>query len=101
MARDPDDIDALLADVERSLSPSSGRPPARKAEPRRSSTEAPSHGLMNRLSSAITTALVTAAVIAAFVAVIAFFTPMFGTFSGALGAFLGALVAGVVARLRR
>ena len=82
---DPDDVDSLLAQVERSLS---GRPPTR-ADAGSRRTPARWAGLP-----------VTAGVAAALVGALFVLLPFLRAGSGAAGAFLGALLAGLWVRLR-
>lgn len=94
MARnEPDDIDSLLAEVERSLDPSAGRTasPARcgasgPARPDGGSASGTSPGLTARATRRLVVALVAAAVCAGLVFVAFFYTPFVGAISGAWGA---------------
>lgn len=92
MAREdrPDDIDSLLAEVERSLSgapaPQRGKAPAT----RQSGTPAPSGG------GALSRAAVAGVVAAVVVFVLFALLPFLGATSGAAGAFLGATVTALV-----
>jgi hypothetical protein len=83
---DPDDVESLLAQVERSLS---GRPPAR--------ADASSRRTPARRWSGLP---VTAGVAAALVGALFMLLPFLRAGSGAAGAFLGALLAGLWVRLR-
>jgi hypothetical protein len=89
MARNdrPDDIDALLAQVEQSLSgapaPQRGKAPARREQPTASG------GTVSR-------AVMAGAVAAVVVFVLFALLPFLGATSGAAGAFLGAVVTALV-----
>lgn len=103
MARDkqPEDLDALLAEVEQSLA-APGTSPARRAPaavtPAGASTARASHhnsgdsgkpaeaGLVARATRRLLVSLVAGGVCAALVFVLFFFTPFTGAISGAMGA---------------
>src|SRR4051794_2224130 len=106
MARrdDPDDIDALLAEVDRTLggsSAGSAGPPAkaRRSKPApagASPVERPRVPLGVRARTAAISGVVGAAVVLALFA----FLPFFGAFSGAAGAFLATFITVLVLRRR-
>lgn len=88
--RDPDDIEALLADVERSLSGDPTRTPERRDE-----------GAVERRSSRVRTAAVSAAVAASAVWVLFALLPFLRAGSGAAGAFIATFLVLLVLRGRR
>ena len=106
MARrdDPDDIDALLAEVDRTLgnSPSGGATPARSR--RSSPAPTPSGGGAPQPRGAFADRLRTAAISgvagAAVVFVLFAFLPFLGAVPGATGAFLATFVAVLLLRRR-
>jgi hypothetical protein len=87
-SHDPDDIDALLAEVDQTLhsQPGAGRPTQR-------SGHTPGHqrgDLVGRLRQASRRALIVGAAAAVIVAVWFAFLPFLAVWSGSIGAFLGA-----------
>ncbi|RZS91791.1 hypothetical protein EV189_1041 [Motilibacter rhizosphaerae] len=105
MARDDDDIEALLADVERTLGrggPAPERQPARRSDPApapRSSSrlDGVRAGVAARFRAALVAAVVAGAAVFALFAV----TPFLGAVSGGAGAAVAAFVAVGVTYRRR
>jgi len=101
--RDPDDLDALLAEVERSLSPGGQAPLARRADAAARPAPAAGTGGLARARAEISRGVLVSAVLAAVVGVGFFLLPFVGVYgatTAAAGAFLAALVAGWLARWR-
>ncbi len=99
-SQDPDDIDALLAEVDRTLhagTPSAAKQPARRAERAASSGRS---SIANRLSNATSTALIAGAAAAVVIGVLFALLPFVAVWSGAIGAFCGAFGVGFVYGLR-
>ncbi len=102
MARDkqPDDLDALLAEVEQSLA-APGSAPARRGSTAPAPASKPAHGatttgaddgLVARATRRLMVSLIAGGVCAALVFVLFFFTPFTGAISGAMGAALAGFV---------
>lgn len=92
-SHDPDDIEALLAEVDRTLQgkPAAGGRPAGRARQAPASERNVGGGRLSRATrNGLTAGLVAAAVIAVAFA----FLPFVAAWSGAIGAFLGAFGAG-------
>ena len=104
--RDPDDLDALLAEVERSLSPGGQAPAARRAAPTpsgRGEAEATSPGRLARARADAGRAVVVSALLAAVIGVGFLLLPFVGIYGAgcaAGGAFVAAYVSAVLARWR-
>jgi hypothetical protein len=92
MARkdDPDDIESLLAEAERTLSGGGARPPARREE-----------GPVERSGGRVRTAAVSAAVAGGAVWVLFALLPFLRATSGAVGAFLATFAVLLVLGVRR
>jgi hypothetical protein len=97
-SQDPDDIDALLAEVDRTLQGGSaaGRPPAKREE-RAAKSRA---GVGSRLSKATSTAVVSGVAAAVIVGVLFALLPFLAVWSGSIGAFCAAFGVGFVLGLR-
>ncbi|NHC44400.1 hypothetical protein [Motilibacter aurantiacus] len=104
MARrdDPDDIDALLAEVDRTLgdAPSGGAPRAGKGASPVPSGRSPEPRARGSLPDRARTAALSAAAGAAVVFALFAFLPFLGAWSGAAGAFLATFVAVFLLRRR-
>jgi len=97
-SHDPDDIDALLAEVDQTLHgrPASGRPPAARADQAAGSRG----GAGSRLSRATRNGVIAGVVTAVLVGVAFALLPFLEVWSGSIGAFLGAFAAAFVFGLR-
>ena len=89
---DPDDIDALLAQVDASLNPGKAAPPPSKAVAKKSRGEVEPAGERGGLGARLGKAALSGGVAAVVVGVLFFFLqflPFVGPITGALGAFVG------------
>jgi len=97
MAKDPDDIEALLAEVNQTLAgPAPGRAPARTASGSTAAAPPPSARV-----SPVARSLMPAVVVAGVVGALFWIVPFLGSASGAAGAFLGAILTALWLQLRR